>query len=317
VTRWQATADVHGARAAVTPAECAPLTVQQLVAELTALLILAQVPDGRNEARELVAALCEAPRFWPSLEPHAAITPTIAMAARKAAARRAAGAPFAYAVGRADFRYLTLSVDERVLIPRQETELLVDHVLAMARGRSGLHVLDIGTGSGAIAIALASEGEFARIVATDVSTDALVVARRNARQHIDALRAPIEFRHGSFFAPVRGEMFDVLVSNPPYIAFAEAAQLPRAVRDWEPATALVCGGDGLDATRHLISQAVGHVRPDGIVALEVDERRAKRVAEAFTARAAWCDIRVLRDLTGRDRFVIARRANLTPHTHTP
>ncbi|MEP7343713.1 MAG: peptide chain release factor N(5)-glutamine methyltransferase [Gemmatimonadaceae bacterium] len=290
-----------------------PVTVQQLVAVLNTRLQRAGVTDSRNEARDLVAAICEAPRFWPSLEPHAPLSATIVTAALRAVERRAAGAPFAYAVERAAFRYLTLSVDERVLIPRQETELLVDQVLTMARGRPDLHLLDIGTGSGAIAIALASEGDFARVVATDVSVDALNVARSNAKQHAGELRTPIEFRLGSFFAPVRDEQFDILVCNPPYIAFAEACDLPRSVRDWEPATALVCGGDGLDATRHLIAQAPHHVRADGVLALEIDERRAVRVAEAFEPKRAWRDIRVHKDLAGRDRFVTARRTNLPLH----
>lgn len=291
------------------PNEHPATTVQQLVATLAARLKRAGIADCRGEARDLVAAICEAPRFWPSLEPHAPVSPRIVHAALQAAERRAAGAPFAYAVQRAAFRYLTLSVDERVLIPRPETELLVDQVLSMVRGRSDLHVLDVGTGSGAIAIALASEADFARVVATDMSRDALDVARRNAAQHASALRTPIDFRLGSFFAPVRGEQFDVIVSNPPYIAFGEACELPRSVRDWEPATALVCGGDGLDATRHLIALAPLHVRADGVLALEVDERRAARVAQAFAPQSAWREIRIHKDLTGRDRFVTARRTD--------
>ncbi len=309
MTEFRTVAQLPGSRAV----EQLPLTVQQLVTELTTRLKLAGIADYRTEARDLVAAICEAPRFWPSLEPHAPLSAKIVTAALRAVERRAAGAPFAYAVERAAFRYLTLSVDERVLIPRQETELLVEQVLTMVRGRSNLHVLDIGTGSGAIAIALASEGDFARIVATDMSGDALEVARQNAQQHAAALRAPIEFRLGCFFAPVRGEQFDVLVSNPPYIAFEEACELPRSVRDWEPATALVCGGDGLDATIHLMAQAPSYVRADGVLALEVDERRAARVAAAFEPRGAWREIRIHKDLAGRDRFVTARRTDLPIH----
>ncbi|MFN8581618.1 MAG: HemK/PrmC family methyltransferase [Gemmatimonadaceae bacterium] len=230
-------------------------SVQQLVHDVASQLQRAGVADARGEARDLVAAVCEAPRFWPSLEPLAVVTSDVADTARRAASRRAAGAPFAYAVGRAAFRYLMLTVDERVLIPRQETELLVDQVLSLVRGRRDLHVVDVGTGSGAIAIALASEGDFERVVATDISADALAVATANANRNAATLRTPIEFRHGSFLAPVAGEQFDVLVSNPPYIAFSEAGDLPRSVRDWEPATALVCGDDGLCATRQLIADA--------------------------------------------------------------
>ncbi len=283
--------------------------VQQLVLEIAARLQRAGIADPRGEARDLVASLCEAPRFWPSLEPLATVGFPVVCAARKAAERRAAGAPFAYAVGKAAFRYLTLSVDERVLIPRQETELLVDQVLAMVRGRRSQHVLDIGTGSGAIAISLACEGDFDRVVATDVSADALTVASGNAARNAGTLRTPIEFRHGSLFAPVTGEQFDVVVSNPPYIAFKEATELPKSVRDWEPAAALVCGDDGLCTTFRLVADAPAAVRAGGLLALEVDERRAGAVASQLYADPSWRDVRITKDLAGRDRFVIGRRAD--------
>ncbi|MBV6520212.1 MAG: Release factor glutamine methyltransferase [Gemmatimonadaceae bacterium] len=284
-------------------------TAGRLVAELAVRLERAGIAASRTEARDLVAAVCEAPRFWPVLEPTAALGEGVILAARIAAERRAAGAPFAYAVQRAAFRHLTLAVDERVLIPRPETEMLVDHVLAMVRGRADLHVLEIGTGSGAIAIALASEANFGRVVATDVSCGALDVARNNAARYARALCTPIEFRVGSMFAPVRNEQFDVLASNPPYIAFEEAPALPRSVRDWEPAEALMCGGDGLDITRQLIDLAPHHVRAGGVLAIEVDERRAERVARTVLDRGGWNAVRIHKDLAGRDRFVTACRAN--------
>src|SRR6185437_10594353 len=153
---------------------------------------------------------------------------------RGATRRRAAAlrAPFAYAVRRASFRHLTLDVDERVLIPRPETEGLVEQVLQLSGGMGGTAV-DIGTGSGAIALSLASEGIFDRVVATDVSLDALAVARLNASRLAGALRAPVEFRHGSLLAPITDLRAAVIVSNPPYIAYHEAAELPAGVRDWE------------------------------------------------------------------------------------
>src|SRR5262245_22627433 len=160
----------------------------------------------------------------------------LVMQVRDAASKRASGMPFAYAVGRAAFRYLTLAVDERVLIPRQETEVLVDLVLKAEHGGRGT-VVDIGTGSGAIALALATEGTFDAVVATDVSLDALTVAEQNAAFHRDDLRAPVEFLHGSLLAPVRDRRVRALVSNPPYIAFSELEELPPSIRDWEPALA--------------------------------------------------------------------------------
>jgi release factor glutamine methyltransferase len=216
--------------------------------------------------------------------------------------------PFAYAVGRASFRHLTLQVDERVLIPRQETEVLVDLVLSHRAAAPGGVVADIGTGSGAVALSLASEGRFDRIIATDVATDALDVARKNASVLPAGTTAAIEFRAGSLLAPVGGEQLDVLVSNPPYIAHDEAAELPSSVRDWEPSHALFSGGQGLDLTRRIIAGAPALLCSGGLLALEVDCRRALQVVELAASSGGFSSIQLFPDLMGRDRFVLATRA---------
>jgi release factor glutamine methyltransferase len=225
----------------------------------------------------------------------------------QAARRRAAGAPFAYAAGRAAFRHLTLAVDEHVLIPRQETELLVELVLTERRASPGGVAVDIGTGSGAIALALATEGRFDRVIATDLAVDALAVARRNATALLPAQAARLEFRSGDLLAPLAGESVDVLVSNPPYIAWEEAADLPAAVRDWEPGHALLCGDRGLAITRRLVAGAPVLLSSGGLLALEVDSRRATAVAGLIAGQDAWTEVAVHQDLTGRDRFVLATR----------
>jgi release factor glutamine methyltransferase len=283
-------------------------TAGALVGELAGLLEAAGVPEARAEARDLVAALVNEPRFWPTLHPDAAIPDAVAADGRAAAERRARGMPFAYAVGRAAFRHLTLAVDQRVLIPRQETELLVDLVLDRRAGMSGGVVADIGTGSGAIALALAAEGAFDRVIATDLTMDALCVARDNAAALVGRLRAPVEFRSGAGLAPLRGMAVDVLVSNPPYIAAVEATELPASVRDWEPVAALIAGEDGLAVIRDIIREAVAVLSPRGLMALEVDSRRAVAVAGLLARAAAFTDVSVQKDLTGRDRFVLATRA---------
>jgi release factor glutamine methyltransferase len=280
-------------------------TVGAMLEELRELLERAAIPDARQEAIDIVAALLDVPRFWPSANRDARLDRSLRAAARGAAAKRARGAPFAYAVGRASFRHLTLDVDERVLIPRQETEQLVEIVLGLAQ--EGGTAVDVGTGSGAIALALATEGRFARIVATDVSLDALAVARRNADLLAGALRTPVELRHGADCAPLSGVRAALIVSNPPYIAFGEAAALPRSVRDWEPALALFGGVDGMRATAAIVSEAAAHLEPGGILALEIDARRASLVAERCAVDGRYRDIHVQLDLTGRERFVIARR----------
>ena len=287
-----------------------PPTVEALWREVSVALGGGDVRDPGAEARDLIAAVCERPRFWPRLHPDSAIEPALAARVRTAAALRQRGAPFAYAVGKAAFRYLTLRVDPRVLIPRQETEQLVE-LLLRERAKSGAVggvAADIGTGSGAIALALAAEGRFERVIATDVSADALDVARENAGETEAALRAPVEFRQGAGAAPLLGEWFDVLVANPPYIAFSEAEELPRSVRDWEPAHALLSADGGLATTRDIVREAPALLRRGGLLAFEVDSRRAAQVVSAVEQTGAFGATCVYRDFTGRNRFVVASRS---------
>jgi release factor glutamine methyltransferase len=280
-------------------------TVAALAQELQATLGDATT----RQAHDIIAALLDVPRFWPSSNAGEPIDAAICRLARRAVERLQAGAPFAYAVGRATFRHLTLDVDERVLIPRPETEVLVEEVLRLtqASGLAGGVAVDIGTGSGAIALSLASEGRFTRVIGTDVSLDAIEVARRNATLVTGALRAEVEFRHGSLLGPVQGMTAIAVVSNPPYIAYSEALALPPSVRDWEPSLALFSGGDGMDATRAIIRGAASVLQPGGILAMEVDVRRAALAAELLATDVRYCDVAVRLDLTGRERFVLARR----------
>jgi release factor glutamine methyltransferase len=287
-------------------ADAEPRPLGTLLSELTTGLEGAGVALARDEARDIVAAVLDVPRFWPNTNKAALVDATAVEEARQAAAARARGAPFAYAVGRAAFRYLTLAVDDRVLIPRQETEVLVDLVLQAEEGGRGT-VVDVGTGSGAIALALATEGDFERVIATDVSRGALDVAQRNAAFVRDDLRAPVEFLHGSLLAPLAGLQVRTLVSNPPYVAFAELDELPTSVRDWEPPLALLSGDEGLAATRTIVREAPSVLERGGLLALEVDTRRASLVAEALASNGSYQDVAVHLDLTGRERFVLARR----------
>ena len=275
-------------------------TVEELVDELSRRLCALEEP--KREARELLAALLDVPRHWPVLRANKWVEASVWQRACAAADRRARGAPLAYAVGRANFRCWTLAVDERVLIPRPETELLVDLVLARApRGVAA----DVGTGSGAIAISLALEGTYERVIATDVSSDAIAVAAANAQR----LGAAVECRVGELLSPARGVLCDVVVSNPPYISYDEIAALPPSVRDWEPALALISGAGGLAATARLVRQAGEALASRGLLALEVDARRASLVAELVSSDTRFEDVTVQLDLAGRERYVLARRRN--------
>lgn len=282
-------------------------TVGGVVRELSFLLAAAGVAESAKEARDIVAAVVDMPRFWPSLNGGESLGGADLARARAAAARRAAGAPFAYAVGRAAFRHLTLDVDERVLIPRQETETLVDAVLEYNLGSGGV-AIDVGTGSGAIALALAMEGSFDAVIGTDVSSGALTVARANAARLAPAMKAQVEFRAGSLLAPVRDVRARVLVSNPPYIAHDESMALPGSVRDWEPPVALFTGAGGMAATVDIIRGAPAVLERGGLLAIEVDSRRAALAAESALADGRYCDVTVRLDLTGRERILLARRA---------
>ena len=281
-------------------------TIGDLLAGCTAMLESEGVAEAQREAREIVAAVLDVPKFWAAANAVADATPQVARSVIRAAMKRAGGMPLAYAVGRASFRHLTLEVDERVLIPRVETEVLVDRMLERCTPKTRT-IADIGTGSGAIALSLAFEAEFERVFATDVSLDAINVAAANGASFAKALKSPVEFRNGSLLAPLRGEKLDAIVCNPPYISFAEITELPADVRDWEPSLALLCAQDGLSVTRELVRQAPAALARGGFLALEVDTVRAGTVAEMIAVDGRYAEIEVLLDLTGRERFVFARR----------
>ena len=288
----------------MTRADPTPATIRDLVSALETMLAERAIAEARREARDIVAAVLDVPRFWPSMHPDVAVDATTLRDAMAAAQRRARGAPFAYAVGRAAFRHLTLSVDERVLIPRVETEELVELVLGL-KVRAGGTAIDIGTGSGAIALALAMEARFDRIVATDISRDAITVARSNAQALSRVLKAPVEFRVGSLLRPVADLRARVLCANLPYIAYGEAATLPASVRDWEPCVALFSPDEGMAAIRALLAAAPAVLERGGHVLLEVDARRASLAAEMAATNPRYHDVSVRLDLAGRERFVVA------------
>ena len=217
--------------------------------------------------------------------------------------RRQNGEPIAYLCGEREFHGLAFQVDPAVLIPRPETELLVDE--AARRAPSGASVLDLGTGSGAIAIALAVTRPDLRLIATDQSVDALALARANAHRH--QLTEPrVAFRQGSWWQAIgSSERFALIVSNPPYIADRDP-HLDQGDLRFEPHQALASGIDGLDALRAIIADAPAYLQPDGWLLLEHgwDQGQAVR---ALLARAGFEAIQTLRDLADHDRISIGRR----------
>src|SRR3989442_7303191 len=212
--------------------------------------------------------------------------------------QRSSGVPFAYAVGRTGFRTLELKLDARALIPRPETEGLVDLVLRETGRRDagcGMRgvVADIGTGGGCIALALAVEGGFERVIAVQRSREAAALARENVA--LVQPPRPAEVREGDLLGPLAGERYRAIVSNPPYLTEAEYAALDPAVRLFEPREALVSGVDGLTATRAVLEGAAALLEPGGCVVLEIDERRAD-AARRLALRHGWSPVAVYDDL---------------------
>lgn len=217
-------------------------------------------------------------------------------------ARRLRREPVAYIVGRQEFWGRDFAVRPGVLIPRPETELIVEETLAWARDRGPLHIVDIGTGSGCLAITLALELPKAIVSATDISSDALVIARGNA----DRLQARVAFRHGSMLAGIDAPV-DVIVSNPPYIARAAYPRLQPEVRLYEPASALLAGDDGLDGLRWVAGTAAAALGQGGFLAMEIGFGQAEAAALIVAETERLQLLRIRDDLQGTARTVIAVR----------
>jgi release factor glutamine methyltransferase len=215
--------------------------------------------------------------------------------------RRERGEPVAYLLGHRGFWTLELRTTPAVLIPRPETELLVEQALLRIPPERTTRVADLGTGSGAIALALASERRRAHVVATDASSDALELAAANARAHGIG---NVEFRRGDWWSPLAGERFDLVASNPPYIA-ASDPHLSQGDLRFEPQAALASGADGLDAIRAIAAGAPAHLHPGGWLLLEHGWEQGGAV-RALLHQAGLIDIATHRDLERRDRITLGR-----------
>ena len=217
--------------------------------------------------------------------------------------RRLAGEPIQYIIGEAEFYGLPFRVTRDVLIPRPETEYLVEKVLELTASFTAPRIVDIGTGSGAIAVVLAHKLPGARLTATDLSAPALKIARQNAvRNGV----ARIRFLLGDLLAPVAEERFDIIVSNPPYVPTADRATLSVEVREYEPALALFAGDDGLDVYRRLIPAAFDALKPGGFVALEIGYGQSISIIELL-ARSGFQRVEFIPDLQGIPRVACAQR----------
>jgi release factor glutamine methyltransferase len=287
------------------------------------------IPNARLDAELILAHVLQIDRLKLYLQHDRPVTPPELERFRELVRRRLKREPVQYIVGTVAFRQLELAVDARALIPRPETELLVGEVLKWAASGAGMSeaaagmseaaagmseaaaegremaALDIGTGTGAIALSLAAEGGF-RVVATDVSEAALSLAAENAER--TSLVERVDLRLGASWGPVRnGEVFDVIVSNPPYIGEQERTALAAEVVDYEPAGALFAQDGGLAVLSEIIEGASGRLRPGGLLALEMGETQGAQLVARIEAAGEYGTARVIRDYAGRERIVMAER----------
>jgi len=252
----------------------------------------------RLDAELLLAKALDVPRSYLYAHADEEMDPGAAERFQGTVARRADGAPIAYITGEKEFWSMTLMVSPATLVPRPETEILVEQALTKIPREAQFRVLDLGTGSGAIALAIAKERPLCDVVATDISEDALGVARLNARENAIP---NIEFIQGSWTEPLQQQSFDIIVSNPPYVASTdEAIQNLRH----EPLNALASGEDGLDSIRTIAAEAGAILKSGGTLLIEHGATQHEAVAKILVSRG-WTEIRLARDLSGLPRVTLA------------
>lgn len=295
----------------VIPEKSSPPTISLLLGKSTGFLGGKSSATPRLDAELLLAEVLGVERIDLYINFDQPLNPDEVDRYRELIRRRSQGEPVAYILGRAHFRDLTLKVGSAVLVPRPETEHVVEAALALLVERDWStgppRVLDLGTGSGAIALAIAAAWPDAAICAVDNSEPALRIAEENAAA--SALSSSVSFHHSDLFDdldPV--DTFDLIISNPPYIAADEWESLPVDVREFEPQEALFGGADGLDYYRRIIAEAHQFLKPDGSLILEVGYRQAGDVQRLLEESGGYRQTSVGQDYAGHDRVVIARRA---------
>lgn len=288
-----------------------PKTLLDYLRLATDFLKKRHCPSPRLDAELLLAHVLKMDRVALYVNFDRPLVPPEVDAFREALRRRGRGEPMAYIVGEKPFLNTSLYVTPAVLIPRPETELLVEAVAARLKEMPGerLFAADVGTGSGAIAIGIALAEPRVHVAAVDVSPEAVEVAKRNVARH--GLDGRVRVLVGDLLAPLLDGSYavadgglDVVVSNPPYIPTGELSGLPRDVRDFEPRIALDGGTDGLVAYRRLVPMAEKALRPGGLLALEIGSDQGEPLRRMLTG-GGWSDVRVEQDYAGQDRFVLA------------
>ncbi len=282
------------------------MIVHDILNESTKTLEAADIPSARLDAEVLLSFCLGCDRLEFFKNPEMQLDQTQLASFKKLINRRLRWEPVAYIVGRKEFWTFALEVNKDVLIPRPDTEVIVEEILNVVKKYEStrINILDIGTGSGAIAIALACEIPHASVMATDISFAALDVARRNARSL--EIQNNIDFRQGNLLEPVEG-IFDIIASNPPYIGAQEYEELPEGVRSFEPREALLAGKSGLEFYEKLTYQAEGYLEKNGWLLLEIGARQEKDVRQIMETSGFYNNIEMRCDYAGLPRVIKARR----------
>jgi len=288
------------------PVDTTRWTTRRLLAWTTDYFSKKGIDSARLSAEMLLAHVLEVPRLKLYIDPDRPASELERAAFRDLVERAAKHEPVDYLTGQAPFFSLMMKVTPAVLIPRPSTETIVEHIIQHARRTPGFlapTIADIGTGSGAISIALTKNIPMAHVIATDISADALLVAKENAQTHGVADR--IEFRLGSLFAPLHGQRVRYLISNPPYISDAEWAEVAPNVKDYEPVGALRGGTDGLQFIRPIIEQAHLHLDSPGQLLVEIAASQKQAVLDIARHAPRLRDATVLADHESLPRVLVA------------
>lgn len=268
------------------------------------------IPNSRLDAELLLSHVLKKKRIELYLDFEKVVSENDLAAFKGLIQRRSKREPLQYIVGVQDFYGVPINVTPAVLIPRPETELLVERIIKLATSHQPpVTILDLCTGSACIIAALANELPNARFVGTDISPAALDVARQN----IDKWKDRVELLHGNIFEPVCSRQFDIITSNPPYVSEGEFATLQPEVRDFEPKEALVSGKDGLEIIREIINNAHSFLKPGGLLVMEMGDGQADAVRRIITDSGHYNEVKVIKDYGGIERIVTAR---LSEHQNT-
>lgn len=285
-------------------------TIQKLLAWITEYFTTKHVDSPRLSAELLLSHVLSMKRIELYAQFNTPVSAQSLAVLRELVKRAGEHEPVAYLTGKTEFYSLELEVSADCMIPRPETELLVQRAIEFLRTREGIqHVCDLCTGSGCIAIAIAKNFTGARIIATDICDKALAVSARNVDKH--QLNERIKLLCGDLFEPVISQLdvekFDLIVSNPPYVTAAEYEELERNVKDYEPKTALLAGDDGMDVYRRIIDKADQFLKSGAALMLEIGYAQGPAVSDLLEKTGVFTEIKIEKDFSNNDRIVSARR----------